>query len=672
MKPVSVLLLIILISLYSPAQEKSPIKFGKISPEDFKTTVYSIDSNASAVVLGDIGFSYFEANESGGFRFIHNRYKRVHILNKNGYDAANVEIYLYTQGNREEDLQSLKAVTYNLENGKVIESKLENKSVFKDRLDKNSIKKKFTLPNVKEGSIIEFSYTIRSDFFRNARRWLFQGDYPVLWSDLEFQIPEFFNYVFITEGYQPFYKKQPPGTTQGNFDITLESLEAGAAMKRERFKLPAMLSNHRWVMKNVPALKLENYTSSLSNHIAKIEFQLSEIRHPLTYHPVMQTWQMMTKDLLQSEYFGLQLDKGNAWMDDDLENVTAGIKTDFDKAKRIYEYVRDNFTCTDHNAFFMDQLLKNILKTKKGNVAEINLLLVGLLKSAGLKAEPVLLSTRDHGYTYSMYPLINKFNYVIAALEIDGKIIYLDATRPKMGFGRILPDCYNGHARMVNTAATPLNFTTDSLAERKITSIFIIQDEKGKMNAALQQTPGIYEAYHIREEVGEKGQEEFFKNIKKGYSLEIEMQNMGIDSLKKPDEPLVLHYDFSFTPDKEDVIYFNPMMGEGQKENPFKTAVRLYPVEMPYTFDETFVFRMDVPAGYAVDELPKSIRVNFDEQGSSYFEYIIGENDGTISLRSRIKMTRSYFVSDEYDILREFYSLIVKKHGEQIVFQKKK
>src|SRR5688500_1897072 len=112
MRSLPFLLLIILISLYSVAQEKSPIKFGKISPEDFKTTVYSIDSNASAVVLGDIGASYFEGNSDGWFTFFHRWHKRVHILNKNGYDAANVEIHLYSNGSQEEELQSVKAFTY--------------------------------------------------------------------------------------------------------------------------------------------------------------------------------------------------------------------------------------------------------------------------------------------------------------------------------------------------------------------------------------------------------------------------------------------------------------------------------------------------------------------------------------------------------------------------------
>jgi hypothetical protein len=316
--------------------------------------------------------------------------------------------------------------------------------------------------------------------------------------------------------------------------------------------------------------------------------------------------------------------------------------------------------------------LRNILKTKKGNVASINLLLVALLKNAGLNAEPVLLSTRDHGYTYSLYPLLDKFNYVIAGVELDGKMIFLDATRNRMPFGKILPDCYNGHARVVNNEATPLDFSTDSLMERKLTSVFMNVDEKGRFLGRLQQNPGLYESYVIREKINDKGIESFLGEIKKAHAVEIEMSQQSVDSLAKMDEPLAVQYEFSFSVDDHDIIYFNPMLSEGYKENPFKSAVRRYPVEMPYTLDETYVLRLEVPGNLTIDEMPKPLRLNFDESGESFFEYLISKSGSTVSLRSRIKITRSYFTPEEYEVLREFFSLIVKKHGEQIVFKKKK
>jgi hypothetical protein len=113
------------------------------------------------------------------------------------------------------------------------------------------------------------------------------------------------------------------------------------------------------------------------------------------------------------------------------------------------------------------------------------------------------------------------------------------------------------------------------------------------------------------------------------------------------------------------------MFGEGYKENPFKSAQRYYPVEMPYAVDETYLLQLQVPAGYAIDEMPKQMLVKLNEDEDGVFEYRISESNGYISLRSRLRFKRSYFQPDEYEMLREFFNLVVKKHNEQIVFKKK-
>ena len=210
MKPHSLfLLLLTACTFHISAQDRSKTKFGKVTPEDFAPKAYSIDSGASAVIIADIGSTEMKGNQKGSFSLEFKNFRRAHILNKNGYDIANVEIGIYTDGRAEEDLSGLKAVTYNLENGKVVETKLDMKSaVFKDVINKNLVIKKFTFPNIKEGSIIEYQYTLNSDFIFNLQPWSFQGDYPRLWSEYNVSVPEFYYYVTLAQGYQPFFVKE--------------------------------------------------------------------------------------------------------------------------------------------------------------------------------------------------------------------------------------------------------------------------------------------------------------------------------------------------------------------------------------------------------------------------------------------------------------------------------
>lgn len=651
--------------------QKPPVKYGDVSEKDFSNKAYSIDNNANAVVIADIGSSNIEGNNKGWFSLVFKRYKRVHVLNKNGYDEANVSIDLYTSGSSsggEEQLDKVRAVTYNLENGKVVETKLDVKtSVFKDKLSKNWFVKKFTLPNVKEGSIIEYEYSITSDFLRNLHPWEFQGSYPCLWSEYNLSLPAFLGYVFLTQGYKT-YDIQQNSSRNEEFRLS-DNSGAGAS---ERYAISSLVTDYRWVIKDVPALKEESYTSTINNHIAKIEFQLSEYRQPLTYQNVMGTWTKLAEDLLKSEDFGQQLNKDNGWMNDISSPLVKGIGSKQEQAKKIFEYVRDHFTCTDHSEKWLDQSLKNLVKSKNGSVSEINLLLTGLLKHENIDADPVILSTRSHGYTFPLYPILDKFNYVICRAIIDGKNYYLDASEPRLGFGHLPLRCYNGHARVINESAEAIELSPDSITERKFTSVFVSNDEKGNLIGGIMQSPGYYESIDLRDRIKEKGQDQLIKDIKKAFGSEIEIKNPRIDSLDKYDYNLGLNYDFDLKLGKEDILYVNPMFGEGYKENPFKSAERLYPVEMPFDINETYNLQFEVPAGYAIDELPKSVMVKLNEESDGIFEYRISESGGHISFRSTIKFKRAYFLPEEYESLREFFNLIVKKQNEQIVFKKKK
>jgi len=251
------------------------------------------------------------------------------------------------------------------------------------------------------------------------------------------------------------------------------------------------------------------------------------------------------------------------------------------------------------------------------------------------------------------------------------KRYYLDASDPVLGFGRLDPLCYNGHARVINGEPEAIELNTDMLIEKKLTSAFII-NENGKLSGAMQQIPGYAESSELRTTAKEKGKESVLVEIKKGFNTEVTIQNFRLDSLSKKDDPVGVFYDFLIDPGTEDIIYLNPMFGEGYKNNPFKSAERYYPVEMPYTMDETYILSLDVPSGYVIDEMPKPMVLKLNDEGEGLFEYRISESNGTSSLRCRLQIKRTVFAPDEYDLLREFFNMVVAKQTEQIVFKKKK
>lgn len=653
------------------AQAKLPVKFGKVTPDDFNVTVSGPDSAAGAVVIADYGTSDFETSSNGWFNLVFRHSCRIKIVKQSAFDAGTIKIPLYTAGRESEKIMGLRAATYTLENGKVIETRLDDKAIFTDELSRNWVEKKFTFPALKEGAIIEYTYTQTSPFLFNLQPWSFQSEYPCLWSEYQAGLPNFFSYVTIGHGYADFDINTSESHTV-SFRLTIP----GGAQSDDHETFDDIVVTHRWVMKNVPALKEEPFTTSLQNYTARLEFQLSSYNFTAFhyYKDIMGNWISVSKGLLQEDDFGADLDKGNGWMDDELKPELAGAKGDQEKAQRIFAFVRDKFNCTGHGSLYMSDPLKTVFKNKHGNEAELNLLLVALLRHEKITADPVILSTRSNGVANEIYPLLSRFNYVVCRLYLVSGPIYLDASEPWLGFGRLPERCYNGYARVLNQdLPAAVSLDADSMREAKSTLVFITKADNGSgLTGHLTSIPGFGEDCALREKLKTTSQADFFKTIKSAYTPEFSVSNLELDSLNRPDDPLQMGYDVDIHPDSaSDLFYFNPMLNEGYKENPFKSAERKYPVEMPFVMDENYTLNMDIPDGYVVDELPKSAKVLFNEN-EGFFEYLIVKSGDGIQFRSRIKFTKANFKPEDYATLRDFFAYIVKKQSEQIVFKKKK
>ncbi len=645
--------------------------FGDVKPEDFAPKVYSIDSSAEAVYLFDGGNSKFQGNTKGWFDIVFTIHKRIRLLSRNSFDdLSKVEIPFYT-GNYEyqQKISNLQASTYNLENGKVVVTNVDKSSIFKEKANDYTTIMKFTFPNLKEGSIIEYSYTITKpqDGRPDLPSWQFQTNYPHLWSEYEITVPQYFDYVVLKQGYIP----PTIDTVRVQYEVYNIVEDGGVTSANEHISASANTFNHLWAIKDVAPLKKENFITTVDNYLSRIDFQLSAVRLPnVPPKMVMRDWPDVADELMKNESFGSTLTKANNYFDDDVKAALAGASTPEEKAKRIYQYVRDNYTCTDWDARYLSQPLRQTYQKKKGNVADVNMLLTSIYLSQGMEAYPVLLSTRDNGKAYAVYPILDKYNYVICQLKITDKNYLLDAANSKLGFNHLNEDCYNGYMRVINpTLPDLINLSADSLRESSVTSVFMTNADDNSMSATVTNTKGYEESLSLRNDVVKSGKESYFKAIKKAYSDNVELTNSSIDSLQMLDMPVKVSYDLKITNNDEDIIYFNPMLGEQQKENPFKAAERFYPVEMPYCSDDTYVLNMEIPKGYEVDEIPKSARVKLNED-EGMFEYIIAKNGDRLQLRARVKLEKATYEPDDYQTLRDFYAFVVKKEAEQVVFKK--
>ena len=665
------LLCLSLSAFHSFAQGKAKHTLGKLTPADFRLPATPIiDSNADAVILADLGDVHFIGNKNGWFSYVFVHQKRIKILNKKALDLATVNIRLYGKYTSDmELLTNVEANAYTLENGQLQQTKLDSKDIYSTRVDKHWMNVKFSVPGVKEGAILEYTYTITSRYNFNLPAWEFQSEhYPCLSSEYHVEIPQTLNYVFVRQGIHPYaVDKGSLGYT--SYAVTERADQTVLGAQDQNLTVSSPTVRHDWVMNNIPAFGEERYITTPQNYIDKISFQLSATNNGEETFAQTNTWAKATEELLTESWFGGALIADEYSVNGLADKIPEGADR-LTTAKTVYYYVSQHFTCTDHTNVTVRTDLKDVIRTNNGNVGEINLLLIALLRRKGFEVDPVLLSTREHGFNLAKYPILDKLNYVIVRLHLDEKVYYLDAARRQLPFGTLAADCYNGHARIIsNSDSGSVYFWADSLKESKITMVLMTGTDKG-LAGSWQSTMGKEESYEVRHRVAEHGQEQYFKNIQTGWGEDAEISNGGIDSVDRLEDPIKVHYEFLLKePPNAPLLYFYPIMGDDWRKNPFTAAERKYPVEMNYTIDNTYIFSLMIPDGYVVDELPKSAKVAFNsDQG--YFEYLIVNQGEQIQLRCRIKLNKAWFAPEDYSSLRDFFAYVVKKENEQIVLKK--
>ena len=609
---------------------------------------YAKDTSAVAVVLSDFGFTRFDlAHET---KVVTERHVRIKILKKAGYEWANVSVPYYSYGTNKDKVYGIKGYTYNLENGQVVKDKLDPKTAFDEKRNEYWSLKKFTIPNVKEGSVIDVTYILSSERVYSLDDWEFQKEIPTMWSEYRLRIPEYFDYKFLMQGYHALYKND-------------NQKEGGTAN---------MVNNsYVWAMKDVPALKAEKYITSLSDYQAKIAFELQQLHVPGEPTRVMTgSWDKVNSDLLASEHFGTQLNRNN-FFKDDLAAITAKHKEPEQQMLAIFDFVKARMTWNDEFGLYIDNPIRKAYDLRQGSAAEINLLLTSMLLEAGLEASPVVLSTRNHGRVLTTSsPMISKFNYVIAHVKVGEKEYLLDATDPLLPAGMLPFRCLNGHGRLIRKKDHGWVALAPTLPHLKLFSAEIAINSLGELTGTGLESAAGYSALYLRKTILEEGESKYAERIAKEVG-DFKMEKPEIKNLREINNALDISYKISASGNSQanNLIYLNPMLGQGEKENPFKLESRMYPVDFGAPIDETYICRFTIPDGYELDEIPKGLAVNLPEKAGR-FMYVVQQQGKVVQVMSKVSISKPVFYAPEYDFLKEFYSQIIAKHAEQIVLKK--
>lgn len=634
-------------------------KLGKVTVAELEEKQHPKDSSAEAAILFEKGRTHCEYSQNEGFQMYTDVDVKIKIYKKEGYEWANKSVIYFTGGQNNETIMFSKAVTYNLVNGQIEKTKLKSEGEFIEKYNRYNSIKKIAMPNVKEGSIIEYSYTRKSPVGLNLPKWYFQTSIPVNYSEFITSIPEYFTYTATQKGYIQLK------TTVDNISKTITFYKHNVADN-----INYSDTKTTYIAENVPAMKDEDFVNNINNYTSSISNELVMTKVPESYTKMYSSdWESVVKKIYEDDDFGSELNKVG-YFEDDVTTVIKGLSTNEEKIDAIYNFVKNKVKWNDYNGYSCIDGVKKAYKDGVGNAAEINLMLTSMLRYAGITANPVIISTRKNGVSY--FPSITAFNYVIAAVEVADGLLLMDATE-KYGVPNILPTRdLNWFGRLIRKdgTSTEVDLMPKTIS-REFSNIIYELKKDGSIegNIKTQYTNNL--ALNFRNKNLKTNKESYIENLEHKYN-NIEIIEYNRENDTELSNPISETISFKSSNSSEiigDKIYIAPLIFLATKENPFKQETREYPVDFGYPIETKYIINIKIPEGYVVETLPQSISLSAGEEIGG-LKYIAAQNEDSIQIIITETISAAIIAPDYYEVLKSFFQQMIDKENEKIVLKK--
>jgi transglutaminase-like putative cysteine protease len=662
MKIVKVIIILVFVSSVTKSSGQN-FELGKVSTKELLEKFHAEDSTAVAAILFKKARTFFSYNSISGFTVNHEYIYRIKIYKKEGLSWANFEVpyYIGYEEMKDESVKFSNCVTYNLENGNIVKTKLNSEGNFKKNMNEYWREASITMPNVKVGSVIEFKYILKSEGIVKFPAFKIQYDIPVNYAEYITEIPEYFIYKPILTGY---LKVKVEAKYVSGFQNFENKYNQSAAISYTQI-------NSDYIAENIPALKEEGYIDNIENYRSSIYNELERTHFP--EQPIKDysiTWEGVAKTIFENKSFGKELNE-QLFLVPDIKTILKNVVSEDEKLDVIFKFIQNKMNWNKEYGYYTDKGVKKAYADRAGNVAEINFILIAMLKLAGINVNPVLISTIEHGVP--IFPNRTVFNYVIAAAEIDGKQILLDATH-KYTTKNILPfNTLNWTGRLIKQDGTSQEINLVPKLPSKVNYTLMTKiDGLGQITGKLRVQNTNYEAYCFREKNAQINKENYLEKLENDLDG-IQISNYEIEN-KDTDFSKPVLETFTFTSDNHcerigNRMFVNPMLFFALTKNPFLQEKRKMPIYFGYPKQDKYNINIEIPEGYTVESIPKAMKIATEDK-----IVLFTINTQVEGNRIQIIITReinaAILPADYYYDLKEFFQKIIDKQNEKIVLKK--
>jgi len=602
----------------------------------------TFEPGANAMIMQDLGVFIF-----GGSKIGLTRYRRIKIFNDEGNSAANIKIE-YNNRFGAEHILAIVAQTINIVNGKLVRTRLDSTLIYNQHTNKQKDAIIFTMPNVKAGSLIEYSYVWVRDASWNLPDWDFQNELPTKNSEVNVLLAN--RYINLT---QLTFTNKP-------------------------FKIDSITSifngyGHMWSMEDVPSSKDEPYMRSANDELQRISFIVKSTQGFYLVQNIADSWNSVGVQLAGDKEFYKPFEQNISDADDIISKAKA-LKTNDEKIEYLFNQVKNAMRVDVENTnWFSKDGIRSAWKKKVANAAEINMVLCHLLNLCDVNAYPLLVSTRDNGLIYNNFPNIYQVNKIVAYVPVDSTKNYVLDASDKYGFYNQKP------YELLNSAGICIDrkdnkyytvyIKADEPSRKRITIDAEINPD-GTLNGTALINCNSYEKsafMAMHKMLDEEKYKEFLTGDDNNLKIDsLIFENADVDSL-----PLLqtIKFKFNLSVTDNNYIYFSPNIFSQLKDNPFINKSRASDIDFGSKILYSIAGKFKIPAGYKSYILPPSLTIVTPGK-SITFQRAVFEQDGYIMSRYVISYSKAVYSKTDYPYLFMFYKKMYEMLNEQIVLKK--
>ena len=501
--------------------------------------------------------------------------------------------------------------------------------------------------------LIEYRYTLESPDYFSLYTLDFQHEIPVRRCNFQVEFPGYFEYKFI-----------PGGDLSGIRYKSGQRLILFGNSTVEGF-------TGSWTGNNIPAYREEPFSTGSEDYYARLGFELSKINMPGYYFKeISPTYPRLSEKLMERTDFGEYIAKAGVVRSKAAElKAEGGSETDI--LRRIYSFISEFMMWTGYSDFTASAAMSKIFKDARGNAADINLMLLSMLRTAGIQADPVILSTREHGLVNPLFAVIRKFNHVVVSASADGKRYLIDATDPVRPFNMLPEECLNGQGWLVGLRD---GSWVDMSNGEHHSEVVVLEMELDEMGALTGKADNIYESYDawmVRKICSLQGVEAY-RDYMQSVNSQWKISDLQLENLDDIEIPVIEKIRLTI-PDASDqgngIMYLNPFLCGRMESNDFYAEERISVIDLACPSVKKYTCTITIPEGWTVAELPLSINLPLDGGGAG-FKCNFTADGRKVRVDSEISFSTVTFLPERYASIRKFYSEIIRKQSEVIILKK--